>query len=231
MLNVVRYNWPKYVTALLAVAAGLAVPWWPARLAAALLALGVAAGLAATWWVYDVSPLYRWTWAAGLLPAAPEAYLVVSTGLDEISPALARLYPRAAPTVVDLFDPAVGERSIRRARAHVPPPPGTVAGRPEALPVPDGSQDAVFVAFAAHELRQRPQRQAVFGELARVLRPGGRIVLVEHCRDAANTAVYGPGAWHFFPRGEWLRLAAGAGLRRVAETRMTPFVRALVLGR
>jgi SAM-dependent methyltransferase len=231
MINVIRYNWPKYVVALLAVGAGLAIPVPLVRVAAVGLAAWVAVGLAASWWVYDRSPLYRWTWVTELLPAPPERYLVLSTGLDEISATLADRYPGAAATVVDLFDPAVSEASIRRARAHVPPEPSTVAGRPDRLPVPDGSQDAVFAAFAAHEVRDRRQRRAVFAEMTRVLRPGGRLVLVEHCRDAANIAVYGPGAWHFFPRGEWLRLAAGAGLARVGETTMTPFVRALVLAR
>ncbi|MFI5915811.1 class I SAM-dependent methyltransferase [Dactylosporangium sp. NPDC051541] len=231
MIAVIRYNWPKYLIALLAVAAGLATPHPLVRTAAAGLAVWVAAGLAATWWVYDRSPLYRWTWATDLLPAPPERYVVLSTGLDEISATLAGRYPAGAATVVDLFDPAVSEASIRRARAHVPPASATVAGRPDRLPVPDASQDAVFAAFAAHEVRDSRQRQAVFAELARVLRPGGRLVLVEHCRDAANIAVYGPGAWHFYPRAEWLRLATGAGLARVRETTMTPLVRALVLAR
>ncbi|MET8546651.1 hypothetical protein ABZW03_39465, partial [Kitasatospora sp. NPDC004799] len=50
--------------------------------------------------------------------------------------------------------------------------------------------------------------------------------LVEHLRDAANTAVYGPGAWHFLPRGTWLRHAAEAGLRRAAERRIAGLVTA-----
>jgi len=228
----VRYNWPKYLGALVLVAAGLAVPSGPVRLATAGFALWLAGGLVVTWWIYDRSVLYRWTWCTDLLPGAPARYTVLSTGLDEISTGLAARWPDAAATVVDLYDPQVtAEPSIRRARALVPPPPGTIAGRYADLPVGSGTQEAVFVAFAVHELRHRAQRQALFAEIRRILRPGGRVVLVEHCRDAANIAAFGPGAWHFYPRGEWLRLAGTAGLRRVAETTMTPFVRALVLQR
>jgi hypothetical protein len=65
----------------------------------------------------------------------------------------------------------------------------------------------------------------------RVLRPAGRLLLVEHCRNAANLAAYGPGAWHFYPRREWLRLASGAGLTPAGETTMTPLVHILVFAR
>ncbi|MDH6121006.1 hypothetical protein ABH930_005130 [Kitasatospora sp. GAS204A] len=59
-----------------------------------------------------------------------------------------------------------------------------------------------------------------------MLRPGGTLILVEHLRDAANTAVYGPGAWHFLPRSEWLRLAYGAGLVEAGERRIGGFATA-----
>jgi SAM-dependent methyltransferase len=89
----------------------------------------------------------------------------------------------------------------------------------------------VFLVFAAHELRARADRAALFAEIARALRPGGRLLLVEHCRDVPNIAVYGPGAWHFYPRADWLRLGRAAGLAPVAEATMTPLVRALVYQR
>ncbi|MBV6701679.1 hypothetical protein [Kitasatospora aureofaciens] len=48
----------------------------------------------------------------------------------------------------------------------------------------------------------------------------------EHLRDAANTAVYGPGAWHFLTRGTWLAHAAEAGLQPAAERRIAGLVTA-----
>ncbi|MFD7709787.1 hypothetical protein [Streptomyces sp. NPDC059786] len=38
--------------------------------------------------------------------------------------------------------------------------------------------------------------------------------------------MFGPGAWHFLPRAEWLRLAAHAGLRPTAERRLAHLVTA-----
>jgi ubiquinone/menaquinone biosynthesis C-methylase UbiE len=89
----------------------------------------------------------------------------------------------------------------------------------------------VFVVFAAHELRAAHQRRALFAEIARTLRRGGRLLLIEHCRDPANVAAYGPGAWHFYPRQEWLRLGHGAGLVPAGEMTMTPLVHALAFQR
>lgn len=235
--DVFRYNWPLYAAGCLAAGAGWVVARrlpGPAAVAARAGASAAVALLvsstAASWWVHDRSGLHSFDWLDDLLPGGPGAHVVLSAGLDEASRPLAARWPDAAQRVVDLYDPVLmTEGSIRRARRRVPPVAGTVAGRPDRLPVASGSADTVFAVFAAHELRRAADREALFAECVRVLRPGGRLVLVEHLRDVANTAVYGPGAWHFLPRREWLRLAAGAGLRTVGELRIGGQVTAFAL--
>ncbi|MGW4809371.1 class I SAM-dependent methyltransferase [Kitasatospora sp. NPDC004272] len=198
-----------------------------ARAGAAAAAVLLASSTAATWWVYDRSELRTFDWLAELLPGGPGEHLVLSSGLDEASRPVAARWPQHPQSVVDLYDPALmTEGSIRRARHHVPPVPHTRPGRHDRLPAATGSADTVLAVFAAHELRRADDRQQLFAECARVLRPGGRLVLVEHLRDAANTAVYGPGAQHFFPRRAWLRAAAGADLCLVAQRRIGGLVTA-----
>ncbi|MFJ6382834.1 class I SAM-dependent methyltransferase [Kitasatospora sp. NPDC092039] len=230
--EVVRYNWPMYAAGALTVAAGRVLARrlpGPAaalaRTAAATAAGYLALSTLATCCVYDRSELHRYDWLPELLPGGPGDHLVVSTGLDEASRPLAARHPEARGRLADLYDPALtASGSIRRARRHAPPAPGGIPARPDALPAATGTLDTVFAVFAAHELRRSADRTALFAEAARALRPGGTLLLVEHLRDAANTAVYGPGAWHFLPRGTWLRHAAEAGLHRAAERRIAGLV-------
>ena len=95
-------------------------------------------------------------------------------------------------------------------------------------PLRDAEFETIFLIFVAHELRHRSARLRFFREVVRSLKPGGRVVLVEHLRDFNNFVAYGPGALHFFSRSEWLRVCSQAGLFSLAELSVTPFIRCLV---
>ena len=53
-----------------------------------------------------------------------------------------------------------------------------VVAKGEAIPVPDASQDAVTSVFLFHELPPKVRRE-MFSEFGRVLKPGGRLVLLD----------------------------------------------------
>ena len=57
-------------------------------------------------------------------------------------------------------------------------------GKAEALPLPDNSQDAVTNVFLFHELPPKVRRITI-RECARVLKPGGRLVILDslQCGD------------------------------------------------
>jgi SAM-dependent methyltransferase len=83
---------------------------------------------------------------------------------------------RATRATIVAVEPMPGMRRVFR---KVVPDVPVVDGRAEAIPLPDGFADAVFVGQAFHWFRGRPALR----EIARVLRPGGGLVLVWNTRD------------------------------------------------
>ena len=84
-------------------------------------------------------------------------------------------WPRLPVLGLDMSEPY-----IRHARRHLRRWSRTefVVGNAETIPLPDNSQDAVTSIFLLHELPPNVRR-AMFGECARVLRPGGRLAVVD----------------------------------------------------
>lgn len=239
VLQIARYNWPQYVGGFLILVAGgawLALaggqPGWlrfTVWTAAALTAWWCVASLAASYWVYDRSELYQWTWIVDVLPVAPTNWLNLHAGLDESSTTLQELFPHSEGRVGDFYDSAeMSEPSIRRARAEQKPPTATRIDRRQ-FPFAEHAFDTVFLLFAAHELRRASSRETFFREVRRVLGPTGNLLLVEHLRNFANFAAFGPGFFHFQADHEWRRLARCSGLEIVNARRMTPFVKIYLL--
>lgn len=226
--KVIRFNWPKYAGALALVTAALVAdaagdPGWIRYPLWAVCAPGVVwtlTSLAATWWVYDHRKVYEQL--AADLPGVGE-WAAVHAGFDDSLPALRAAigHPPATTGEITVRPGA----SLRRARKLSP---GSAAG---GLSLAAGSLDSIFVTFAVHEVRDAAGQRALFTALRRALRPGGRLIITEHARDAANFAVYGPGALHFQPLATWYARATGAGLAEASRLSITPFVTRVVFRR
>ena len=238
VLQIVRYNWTLYVVAIfvsvLVVALVLVIR--PPVALAGLLILGAVAALfwlalslAVSHYVYDRSDLYQWTWIRERIAANPRHVVNIHAGLDETSLAIQEMYPAAEVTILDIYDPAeMPEPPIARARREARSTLASVSAEFRRLPLQAASADLVTVIFVAHELRRAASKEAFFREAARILQPGGRLLLVEHLRDGWNVAAFGPGAVHFFARREWLRVAGATGFQLGEEFSRTVFVRAFV---
>lgn len=233
VLQIIRYNWSLYVltffAAMSCIAAGELVR---SRAARAIAPLGVilicwmAISLLASHYIYDRSKLYDFRWMLDRLPRQPNTWMNIHCGLDQSSHLLLSLFPNAERQILDIFDPSeMTEPSIARARRNNAAPTETFTANFRALPASSGSCDAVFLIFAAHEIRKRSSRCEFFAEIARVLSARGTVVMIEHLRDLPNLAAFGPGFLHFQSRREWINLAASADLALVNEFSITPFVR------
>jgi ubiquinone/menaquinone biosynthesis C-methylase UbiE len=238
--NVVRFNWPLYASGFSVAAATLFLSTqtnWPTPARFALLAISVGAlylltaSLLVSHLIYDRSPLYHFNWAAQ--HAAPPAHRILNlhSGFDESSPALKNLFPTANLLIFDFYDKQrMTEASIARARRYqnqTAPPwlkSQTQSIAATSLPLADNSIDTLFAILALHEVRQPQDRTRLFAEITRVLRPAGRLLLVEHLRNPANFLAFGPQFVHFYSRRLWLNLAQHANLNLIHESRITPFV-------
>ena len=86
-----------------------------------------------------------------------------------------QVWPRLPTLGLDMSEPYIrlAKRELKRwSRTSF------VVGKAEAMPVPDNSQDAVTGIFLFHELPPKIRR-LVLNECARVLKRGGRLVLID----------------------------------------------------
>ncbi|MGB6175389.1 MAG: class I SAM-dependent methyltransferase [Methylocella sp.] len=113
--------------------------------------------------------------------------LDVGCGTGRFLDFVKQAWPRLAAVGLDLSEAYAREaqQQLKRwSRINL------VVGNGESIPVPDNSQDAVTSIFMFHELPPNVRR-TVFREFARVLKPGGRFVLVDSLQRGDEPAYEG----------------------------------------
>src|SRR5450631_75907 len=101
--------------------------------------------------------------------------LDIGCGTGRFLDLVKQVWPRLPSLGLDLSEPY-----IRHAKRHLSrwSRINLLVCNAEAIPTPDASYDAVTSIFMFHELPAEVRR-IIFGECARVLKPGGRLVLVD----------------------------------------------------
>jgi SAM-dependent methyltransferase len=195
-----------------------------------LITLPTLISLVVSFYIYDLSGLYKLNWLDGLTIADPCTMINIHAGFDEASALLQARYPAAALTVYDFYDPLKHtEISIKRARDAYPAFKGTIPITTAALPLPDNYADQIFLIFAAHEIRDGAERDQFFTELKRVLKPGGKIIVLEHLRDVPNFMAYNIGFFHFMPLSAWYSTFETSGMAITRQVKVTPFITNFVI--
>jgi len=141
---------------------------------------------------------------AAVRRAEPRAVLDLATGSGDVALALARALPAATAIVgMDFCAPMLAEAEAKRRRAGAPANVSFREGDGLALPLADGSQDAVTIAFGLRNMADRPR---ALREMRRVLRPPrGRLFILEFSQpDRWFRPLYYAYLRHLLPR-----LAAG----------------------
>jgi ubiquinone/menaquinone biosynthesis C-methylase UbiE len=113
----------------------------------------------------------RWS-ALGL--AEPVAILDFGAGIGNSWPFLAQRFPEAQITGLD-----VSEKSLAIAESRFPGLARGVLYEGSGIPLPDRCFDLIFSACVFHHI-DSSEHVAVFSELKRLLKPGGRMAIFEH---------------------------------------------------
>jgi ubiquinone/menaquinone biosynthesis C-methylase UbiE len=149
--------------------------------------------------------------------------LDVGCGTGRFLDSFKQAWPRLPALGIDLSEAYVAEakRHLKRwCWINI------LVAKGEALPVKSNSQDAVSNIFMLHELPPKVRR-IVFREFARVLKPGGRLVIVDSLQIGDEPDY--DGMLELFPRSyhepyynsylkeDFRALAAGCGLTHVRD--------------
>ena len=190
----------------------------------------VAISLMASFYVYDLSDLYKLSWAS---KTGNEKLIVnINAGFDETSELLKSKFNNAELVALDFYDPIKHtEISIKRARKAYPPYPNTQHITTNNLELADNIADKIFVILSAHEIRNADERILFFKELKRIVKPEGEIIVTEHLRDIPNFLAYNIGFFHFYSKNNWLKTFEKSGFQINQEKKITPFISTFILGK
>ncbi len=232
VINIIAFNRHLYVIAgavIISLAAfAFRVPGLPGLMALILLVLVVLfqlVSIAVSYYIYDRSKLYSLQWLHLSEPLGDHQLVNVNAGFDETSSLIMDKYPSVQMSVYDFYNPdRHTEVSIERARKRYSPYPGTVHVDTRHFPMQDAFADTVLLVLAAHEIRDRKERIIFFDEVRRILKPGGRVMVMEHLRDLPNFLAFTIGFLHFYSETDWTRLFSDANFIVESEAKFTPFI-------
>jgi len=126
-------------------------------------------------------------------------------------------------TVIDVYNPQLTPSRalarMRKLRRHPPADPRLtwLDGSIDLLPLPDGSTKAATISRSLGEFWQPGDRQCLLKEVARILVPGGHLLIAEPTRSDTNTLVMGPAVLRLRPAKHWRRELVEAGFEIVEE--------------
>jgi demethylmenaquinone methyltransferase/2-methoxy-6-polyprenyl-1,4-benzoquinol methylase len=143
---------------------------------------------------FGQDPLWRRALVAAIAPEPGQRILDVATGTGLVAAQLAR---RGANVVgLDQSEEMLGgaRRRFDAARGWTGPPVELIRAEAERLPFADGAFDALTFTYL---LRYVDDPEATLRELARVVRPGGRIGMVEFGVPGAAWAL---AMWRLYAR-------------------------------
>lgn len=191
---------------------GVMASSWASLPLGALIILGVAYLYAATTWMMrcllDFRPIAATIWQLASLSRSDQ-FLYVETGMRNVAIEVSKFLLNGRITIIDVFNPQLMPnnallRTRRVAYENVILPlsdPRTIwiDGRFDRLPRLENSAEVVVLDQVLSEIAQHGDQVRLLTELYRVLKHGGRLIVVERVQSANNQWLAGVGGlsgWH-----------------------------------
>ena len=244
-LSTLLYNWPIFAGAIffgvVTLWAGmwLSGPWnWLFAVSGTSVLALVVSILIATYFVYDWGRRREYDRLAELGHVAGANVVIdITAGKLRGTRGMLAHHRQGHYFVIDIYDAQkMTDPALRRARAIEPPLAADRRiyrreGPANRLPLPHRWADVIYCHFSLHEVESSADREALFAELARILKPGGRLLIAEHSRDLPNLLAFGPGALSFQTAHTWQSHLEQAGLAVEHHERWRGLVHLWVAGR
>lgn len=137
----------------------------------------------------------------------------------------ANLLPEATIHSIDCWEEGFSsELAISDVRSLEPAPTHEARIKPVKtrnfkIPLETSSCDVVVFGFGTHEIPKGKERDTIFAEAMRVLKPGGKVLMFEHGIDFHNYLIFGPVIYHVTHHREWLEVMRSL-FSEVKEARM-----------
>lgn len=225
-ISTLLHNWPVFIGVLffasvtLTASLWLSTPWnWLFTLSGSAALVVAVSIILTSFFVYDWGTRREYDRLAEL-GQVNQANVVIDVTAGKLRGTRGLLphHQNGHYFLVDIFDPQkMKDPALHRAR-HMEPPLLTDRriyrreAKPDRLPLPHQWADVVYCNFSLHEVEDSADRDALFAEFARILKPGGRLLIAEHGRDLPNLLAFGPGAMSFFSQSTWEGHLDKAGL-------------------
>lgn len=134
------------------------------------------------------------TWRRQLVALLPQGqtFLDLAAGTLDVSLALHKLQPQAGILAMDFCPPMLQKGLPKIIKAHLEKQILPCAADALKLPLPNNCVDGITIAFG---IRNISQRLAAFQEMLRVLKPGGRLCVLEF--GSASERIWG-GVYNFY---------------------------------
>ncbi len=128
--------------------------------------------------------------AIGLLDLPPNARVLdLATGTADLAVQIARLHPDARVTALDPSRGMLAVAATKVAAAKLQSRVALVVGDARQLPFADATFDGITMGYG---IRNVPDRLAALREMTRVVRPGGRIVILEATEPRPGLLTWAP---------------------------------------